>query len=437
MIAQITGPSQLAGSLDIASSKSEAHRALICAALAGERVRTEISCSSTAEDIIVTVDCLRALGAVIQDTSSGYEVWGIGDSANPSVDTPAVIHVRESGSTLRFLLPIIAALGLEVEIHATGRLPERPLDQLLDTLESHGAHYESRTFPLKASGKLSGGVYTLPGNVSSQYITGLLLAAPLLSSDLSIELTSVLESRGYLDLTIDIMKSFGVSVIKEDFDRWSRDLNPHTQQSNSLQDQHSETVEKYSISASQYYKSPGNFAVTPDHSSAAFWLGANELGAEIELPGIKQYSLQPDAAAREYFTRSVVDISRAPDLFPILAVVAAAKTGQTMFTNARRLRYKESDRLSAVACMLESFGVAVIEEEDKLTIPARKPRGEIPFTGARIDSHSDHRIAMAATIAATHASGITHILDAECVRKSYPAFFEDYQKLGGKVEFVE
>lgn len=422
MIARITGPATLSGTVTIASSKSEAHRALICAALCDATQMTEVVCASMAEDILVTVNCLRALGARVVESETGYEVWGMAGAMSPSPEGLAVLNVCESGSTLRFMLPIIAALGIEAEVHATGRIPERPLGDFLEALESGGARYESHTFPLKTSGTLKGGTFRLPGNVSSQYLTGLLLAAPLIQEELSIELTSPLESRGYLDLTIDIMRSFGVAV--------------HSSRGGRV----------FTVDADQRYESPATFAVALDHSSAAFWLGANALGADIAVAGSQSPSLQPDAMAKDYFGKEVIDVSQAPDLFPIVAVVAAAQQHETRFINAQRLRYKESDRLRAVALMLESFGVAVVETEDSLTIQANKARegcgrqspmqarGELPFTGARIDSHGDHRIAMAAAVAATRASGITEITQAESVQKSYPTFFEDYERLGGHVE---
>lgn len=419
MIARITGPAKLSGTVIIASSKSEAHRALICAALCSSDQTTRIVCSGEAQDILVTVECLRALGVGITELQSGYGVRGIvGTNIAGGHDTLS-INVHESGSTLRFLLPVIAALGLMVEVNAEGRIPDRPLEDLLDALESHGAEYESHAFPLQASGALKGGSFSMPGNVSSQYLTGLLLAAPLLDEDLSIELTSKLESRGYLDLTIEVMRRFGVTV---------------KQSETALEN--GEISKVFTVARGQRYLSPGAFTVEPDRSSAAFWLGANELGATIQLPGTESCSLQPDATIKDYFGKSAIDISHAPDLFPILAVVAAAQESETRFIKAQRLRYKESDRLNAVACMLTAFGREVVETEDSFIIPAADFGKLFPFTGAIIDSRGDHRIAMAAAIASTHASGVTEILQAESVSKSYPTFYEDFERLGGHIELI-
>ena len=392
MIQQIT-PSGLSGTIRAIPSKSAAHRLLICAALSGEP--TEIECQGTSKDIEATKACLAAMK---------------GDGKLPC---------GESGSTLRFLLPVVAALGLDAAFHMEGRLPQRPLYPLDEQLIAHGAVLSRpREDVLKVSGKLTPGDYTLPGNVSSQYISGLLFALPLLDAPSTLTVTGKIESAPYIEMTLDALRQFGIHV----------------------------TIENnvFRIPACRY-RSPGKAVVEGDWSNAAFWLCAGALGGPITMTGLKPDSLQGDKAIFDLlaafgaqtkqegdsYTVSAaplkaleIDAAAIPDLVPVLAVVAAAAEGTTRIYNAQRLRLKESDRIETVRKMLEALGASVEETADGLLIHGGKP-----LTGGTVDSCNDHRIAMAAAVASILCTGEVTVLGAEAVEKSYPNFWRDLQDL--------
>ena len=390
---QRIAPTILSGTIPAIPSKSAAHRLYICAALCGEP--TEIACQGTSKDIEATRACLAAMQ---------------GDCRLPC---------GESGSTLRFLLPVAAALGLEAEFHMEGRLPQRPLHPLDEQLQSHGAAL-TRPAPdiLRIFGQLTPGDYTLPGDVSSQYISGLLFALPLLDRPSTLTVTGKIESAPYIAMTLDALRQFGVHVTIEE--------------------------QVFHIPACGYH-SPGNAVVEGDWSNAAFWLCAGALGSAVTVTGLKPDSLQGDKAVfsllqafgadtvqqGDRFTVSPaplrgleIDAAAIPDLVPILSVVAAAATGTTRIYNAQRLRLKESDRIASVKAMLEGLGASVEETEDGLLIHGGKP-----LTGGTVDSCNDHRIAMAAAVASILCSGEVTILQAEAVEKSYPSFWGDFQSL--------
>ncbi|MBP3307429.1 MAG: 3-phosphoshikimate 1-carboxyvinyltransferase [Anaerotignum sp.] len=410
------------GQVRIISSKSDGHRSLIAAALAEEE--SVLFVDGWSDDLEATVRCLEGLGAEIYKEPSGIEVVPIPGN----LEKEAVLDCGESGSTLRFLLPVAAALGRHTIFDGKGRLPERPIGVLLEELAKHGCTVNSDKLPLELEGKLQAGVYTLPGNISSQFITGLLFALPLLEGDSEIVLTTAVESRGYIDMTLKTLKIFGVAV--------------------------EETENGWKIPGGQTFEGPRMRFTEGDWSNAAFWLTAGAIKGSIGCQGLDMESAQGDRAIvslLEEFgaeTKMIlnqitvtnkemkgirIDASQIPDLVPILCIAGAAAEGTTEITNAGRLRMKESDRLAVMAECLQKIGVEVEEREDGLVITGgcNPPEGEII-----IDSHNDHRIVMAMAIAAVSLGVDITIEHADAVNKSYPSFFAELTKLGGVVDVL-
>ncbi len=411
----ITAPPQ-GGVIAAIPSKSQAHRLLICAALAD--APTDIACSVTSQDIEATADCLRALGAGVERTEKGYHVIPI-DKACPN----PVLRCRESGSTLRFLLPITAALGTGGVFLMEGRLPDRPQEELLQVLERHGCRCSRQGNRLSLSGRLKAGEIAVRGDVSSQYVSGLLFALPLMEDSGVIELTCGLQSRPYVDMTVAAMERFGITAYE--------------------QNGRFRTQGKYS--------SPRTAAVEGDWSNAAFWLCAGALcDKAFTCTGLEEASPQGDRAVMALLRqmgasvcihsgeisvlrgelRGVeIDARDIPDLIPALSAVAATAQGETRIIGAERLRLKESDRLQAVARGLSALGADVEETDDGLHI-----QGKPKLAGGVMDACGDHRIAMMGAIAALGCTGPVTVLGAEAVEKSYPAFWEHYRRLGGVTE---
>lgn len=414
-------PAPLSGSIHAIPSKSAAHRAFICAALSDSP--SSIICETISKDIDATIKCLNALGADITDNIGIFNIKPLNKKSNLS---EMQLDCGESGSLLRFILPIVTALGKNAEIYAHGRLPERPLQPLTDVLVEHGAFIGS-SFPLKCSGKLESGNFRIAGNISSQFISGLLLASPLLGGDCRIELTTQLESKPYIDMTVAVMNAYGIQV------------------------EESENV--YFIKGGQHYTAPSRFKVEGDWSNAAFWLTCGALaGNGINCKNLSQSSLQGDKAISELLASfgaevraeknrvSVsphmldgieIDAADIPDLVPVLSVAACGVVGKTRIYNASRLRLKESDRLQAIVSVLGNLGADIVETDDGLII-----NGYGRLKGGRADAMNDHRIAMSLAVAAVICESEVIIDNAEAVDKSYPAFFNDYKKLGGKVSIV-
>jgi 3-phosphoshikimate 1-carboxyvinyltransferase len=395
-------PSPLSGEIAAIASKSQAHRLLICAALADKP--TTIACPTLSADITATADCLQALGAKIDYTDGIFSV-------TPITERPAhaTIDCGESGSTLRFLLPVVCALGVETTIVMHGRLPERPLSPLWEELVAHGAVLACPTADtLSVSGQLQAGTFTLAANVSSQFISGLLFALPLLGQASRIDLTGTMESGANLDMTLRALALFSVSAPAANGG--------------------------YDLPAGQRYVSPGRASVEGDWSNAAFWIVADRiLGGTLSITGLDPNSPQGDRAVEKISLRiaagsAVVDCREIPDLVPVLAVLASLSPGQTQFINAQRLRIKESDRLATTAALLTGLGATVEELPEGLIVT-----GKTRLVGGTVDSANDHRIAMSAAIAALGCTEPVVILGAQAVNKSYPAFWADYQRLGGHV----
>lgn len=391
---RIVYPGRLEGSVRVPPSKSAAHRALIAAALSdGPCV---ILLPALNRDIEATIACLSALGAAFEWSGASCRVTPVS-----RVPAGATLDCGESGSTLRFLLPVACALGADARFVGHGRLPERPNAVLADALRSHGAGIDSDRLPMRAQGPILPGTYELPGNVSSQYVTGLLFALPLLDGDSEIALTSRLESAAYVDMTLGALARFGIRV---------------------------EATERgWRVPGGQRYHAPGKLEIEGDWSAAAFWLAANRMGSRIALEGLSDRTAQGDRAILELLGKPEIDASGVPDLVPILAATAATLPQRTVITGAARLRLKESDRLAATANLINCLGGQCAVTEDGLVID-----GGRPLHGGRVDGCNDHRIVMSAAILALSASGPVTIMDAGAVEKSYPDFFDDFIRLGGK-----
>ena len=410
----IVSPAQ-AGRVSAIASKSVLHRALIAASLCDEP--TELRFRGSSEDILATASCLSAFGAEILPIESGYLV------SRGKVPPEATADAGESGSTLRFLIPVSAVLGIDATFVGRGRLGERPIAPLTETLLAHGTEISGKGLPLRVRGIPRAGRYELPGNISSQFVSGLMLALPILGEASTVALTTRLESVAYVDVTRAVLSAFGVSWQSIDGE--------------------------YRLAQGARYRSPGQYTVEGDWSNAAFHLVAGAIGGQISVSGLSLDSLQADraildalrlaGASPELRDREIrvarperlsafdFDVSDCPDLFPILAVLMAACDGKSRLYGGARLRHKESDRISSTLALLRALGADAEETEDGLLV-----RGGKRLAGGRVDGAGDHRIVMAASVARALCKGETVISGAEAVSKSYPAFFEDYASLKGE-----
>ena len=402
-------------------SKSFAHRLLICSALAD--FDTYIECGETSDDIDATVECLESLGACIRYDGTGFEVSPVPLALS---DEKIMQNCGESGSTLRFMLPVCCALGVPAEFVMRGRLPERPMSPLLEQLASHGCVTSKSAGSLHCRGMLKSGAYELPGNISSQFISGLLFALPLLYGNSVIGVEGRESSMPYINMTLDALGSFGIRIERE--------------------------YGSYRINGGQQYSTPGTVGVEGDWSNAAFWLCAGAIGAGgVTCTGLNLDSYQGDkdiAQLLERFGADLVygndsvtvtpaklhgiriDAGDTPDLVPALSIAAAVAEGETVIYNAGRLKIKESDRLTAVMETLRGLGADITVTPDGLKI-----RGKNALNGGAVASFGDHRIAMMAAIASTVCKNPVTICNAGAVTKSYPGFFRDFESLGGRVVF--
>ncbi len=388
-------PKKLCGEVFAISSKSFAHRMIIAAALADKE--TKINLNIYSEDIDATISCIKALGAEVKKEKNYVLFYPVKKSLKD-----VVLDCNESGSTARFLLPVAAAVSDSFKMVGKGRLPERPLLPLVSEMTKNGVTTDSDRLPMTVWGRLKPGRYEIAGDISSQYITGLLMALPLLEEKSEIVLTSPLESAAYVDITLDVLSQFGVKIEK--------------------------TKNGYEVFASKY-TSPGEISVEGDWSNAAFWVVADRICGNIKIDGLNMESLQGDMGILTEVGKDIIDANQIPDLVPILAVAACAKKGRTQIINAQRLRIKESDRLKAVCQTLASLGAEILETDDGLII-----NGNGKLKGGECDSFNDHRIVMSGAIASCLCEDAVTIRNAQAVNKSYPTFFEDFKKLGGCIE---
>lgn len=390
----------LNGTVTAPPSKSAAHRALICSFLAG---------GGSVSPIINSKD--------MQATTGVIDALKRGDST---------LNCIESGSTLRFMIPVAASLGKNVTFTGEGRLPERPVGEYLEILPKHNVKVESNGFlPLSISGKLTNGTYEAAGDVSSQYITGLLLALANVDGDSAVILTTKLQSKPYVDMTVKVMADYGVYVKETEFG--------------------------YLIHGNQQFKKL-DYTVEGDWSQAAFFLVAGAIGGNITVNGLDMNSTQGDKEIVNVIRNfggnitvddneircfggelkgTEIDASDIPDLVPIIAVLAAFAKGKTVIKGAERLRYKESDRIESVVQNLKLLGAQVQETTDGMIINGGKK-----LNSAKLKGFNDHRIVMAFSVAGLYIDGTVEIDDAESINKSYPSFFEDYNRLGGKADVL-
>ncbi|MCR4616348.1 MAG: 3-phosphoshikimate 1-carboxyvinyltransferase [Clostridiales bacterium] len=413
-------PGTLKGTVPSITSKSDLHRILICAALADRETKIYVN-RGISDDITATTECLNALGADIRIGGDVIIVKPISDKRQD-----AHLNCRESGSTLRFLLPVASVAADCFTVTGEGRLPERPLDTLMDVMESHGCEFSSRKLPLSSKGVLTPGTYSLRGDVSSQYISGLLFALPLLDGDSEIVLTSQLQSKRYVDMTTSTLARFGVKIAITNYG--------------------------YFIEGGQKYVSPTEIKAEGDWSNSAFWLCAGALGNQFSCTGLDMDSNQGDMKILQILfdmgadinctgnsvtvkhkpLHSVeVSVSDIPDLVPVLAVVMSVAEGRSVIKDAGRLRLKESDRLHSVTSSLNAIGAKITECADGLEIVGVKK-----LAGGIADSFNDHRIAMALAVASTVCENKLTVTNAQAVKKSYPEFFEDFNKSGGKAHVI-
>lgn len=419
-------PHDLFGTVEAIPSKSYAHRALICASFANGT--TNITCPHISEDIQVTVECLKALGATIAKTKQGFRVVPVKEQNCPQ---SVQLNCKESGTTLRFMLPLLGALNIKAAISVEGRLFSRPLEPLISELSAHGMSFSWQDKKiLEVSGQLNGGLFKLPGDISSQFISGLLLSLPLLNHSSTIQITGSIQSKDYVTITEKVIRDFGVTA---PFDAESVIY----------------TVE------SQHYDCPGVYSIEGDWSNAAPWLVSGAIGQGVEVTGLSMQSVQGDrailaalslvgarvsrhqqsaASMMEHLRPFTISVSEICDLAPVLAALAAFIPGTSKLTDVQRLRLKESDRVQSICDTLKAFGVTVQLSEDQAALIITG--GKQPIS-CIVDSCNDHRIVMMASILASYATGPVIITHAEAINKSYPLFFEHFKQLGGIYHSME
>ena len=419
-------PSDLEGTTQAISSKSMLHRLLICSAFCSHA--TNIISNNHSDDVLATIDCLKKLGAQITTTQTGFRVVPIPhDTDLPHVYKPSenqLLHAGKSGTTLRFMTAILSALDAVNSIDADAQLQARPMKELIDELQAHGAQIDSDSYPLTISGPCVPGRYELPGNISSQYVSALLLAAPLIDGVTEVVVQKPFESKAYTDLTIEAMGMFGVDV----------------------QISQTDTSYVYTVS-NQNYTTKGQVVCEGDWSQASVWLALGSLSEDpVGVEGLNMHSVQPDRAIlgalsimgarvlrrpnevyvkKENLRPLNIDCSECPDLTPAIALMCANIPGTSRLYGLERLKYKESNRIDAISYTLESFGINCTKDETSLTIQG----GDIHAPNHVLDPHDDHRICMLQVLLATKADGVCAIDNCECVTKSYPEFFEIMQQL--------
>lgn len=413
-------PEMLKGKVVVPPSKSVAHRAIISAGLSGDACKIENV--SMSRDIEATLGCIKSFGALFEYNEDKKTIEFFENESLFGGEGQLSLNCEESGSTLRFLMPVALLSGREVVMNGKGRLMQRPQKPYFDLFDKIGVEYELSGDSLRLKGKLTAGEFQLSGNVSSQFISGLLFALPLLDGDSIIEITTEMESKSYVDLTLETLSDFGIKIVNEDYKR-------------------------FIVAGNQKYNGK-NYRVEGDYSQAAFFLVAGAIGCDIDVYGLKENSLQGDrkildilkdtgakieklsnggikAVMTEEMKGLTIDARDIPDLVPILALLCAFCRGKSKIINAGRLRMKESDRLTSTASELAKLGADIREGEDYLEI-----FGKQTLCGEMVSAWNDHRIAMMLAIAACRCEGAVSIEGAnDAVKKSYPDFFEVYDSL--------
>ena len=414
---------KLEGIVTVPPSKSMAHRAVICASLA--KGKSIISNLDLSDDIIATINAMKMLGANIKEL--GNKTFSIdGSNIFKNKEKDIVIDCNESGSTLRFLVPLSIAEDNKVKFIGRGNLGKRPLNIFYEIFDNQGIEYsyQKDILNLDINGKLKGGTFNVEGNISSQFISGLMFTLPLLKEDSKIVITTELESKGYLDLTLSMLNSFGIKIINNDY-------------------------KEFIIKGNQEYKA-FDYEVEGDYSQAAFYLSAGAIGNKVNIKNLDLYSLQGDKEVISILEdlgnrlvienknisikscgdeEAIIDAKNCPDVIPVITVVAALTKGTSRIINAGRLRIKECDRLHAITTELNKLGAKITELEDGLII-----EGVETLKGGEVSSYDDHRIAMSLAIASTRCEDDLILENPLCVSKSYPHFWEDFKMLGGEID---
>ena len=411
-------PCDIKGEVGAIASKSYAHRAIICAALADKK--TSLYIGETSKDIDATLSCIKAMGAEVIYEDKTYHITPITKTEK------CILNATESGSTLRFLIPVAASLGINAEFRGSGRLPERPMLPIINLLKEKGIIFSGDFLPFEINGKLSSGEYKIAGNISSQFISGLMFALSHLSGESNINLTSKLESRAYVDMTIDVLSKFGAEI--------------------------KETSSGYNIKGKGVLTSPEEYKVEGDWSNAAFFIVGGALSGDVSLNGLDINSKQSDKKILDILKLAGADISiqnnkihikksmlspfsfdfsECPDIFPIAAILACGAEGKTILSGAKRLRIKESDRILSTKELITNLGGYAEDTEDSLII-----HGKGFLKGGEASSFNDHRIAMSAIIAALICKDKVILNGAEAINKSYPDFISHFESLGGKTNVI-
>lgn len=415
-------PTKVNGDIMVPPSKSFAHRAIICAALS--EGKSKIGNIDYSVDINSTIDLMRAMGAEIETKEDNVIVNGF-DKVNL---TEEVLNCNESGSTIRFLIPVAITQPNKVTFTGKGKLITRPQTVYYNIFDKQGIKYETTDghLPLTIDGVLKSGKFEIPGDISSQFISGLLFSLPKLEGNSEININGVFESKSYVDLTLDMLKRFGIEIeVSEN---------------------------QFKVKGNQTYKN-NNYNVEGDFSQAAFWIVAGLIGEKVVLKGMNKDSLQGDKAVLDIVERmggkldikddeivvypsktkgTVIDVSQCPDIGPILAVLGSLSEGETRIINAARLRIKECDRITATVSELSKLGADIREEGDSIII-----QGKPMLKGTVTDSWNDHRIAMSMAVASIRCEGEVTVNNSTCVKKSYPGFWKDFAKMGGNVDEYE
>jgi 3-phosphoshikimate 1-carboxyvinyltransferase len=420
MRCKVSAKNGLTGTITIPASKSYAHRILIASAVSDTPIR--VFGILKGDDITSTINCLTVLGAKFEKISD-IEILVTPITKLP--DKKVLLNAGESGSTLRFLLPLVASLGVNTTFIGEGRLAKRPIDELLNVLIEHGITASNSKLPLNIKDTLSGGTYKINGSISSQYITGLLLALPLVKEDSIVEVEESIVSANYIDITLYVLELYGIKIRKEG--------------------------NKFYISGNQKYQAVKTINVESDWSSACFFAAGGVLSGDITLLGLNNKSLQGDSIvidllskmnANITYTDSGITFTKSkltaiefsakdcPDIVPIMSIVCANAKGITKIKDIERLRIKESNRLEAIIEMLTLFGIKTEYSTNLLTIYGGK------ITGADISGYNDHRMVMSEAISVCSKKSSVTIEGAEAINKSYPSFFEEFKFLGGEVEIV-
>ncbi len=404
-------PKKLYGRINAISSKSYAHRIVISAALCREE--TEVEMNYISDDIRATFAAIESLGAVVENTGVGIKIIPIGQDnvrilefKNKSKNL--FVNCKECGTTARFILPLMTTFSSNGNLIGEGSLNSRPFEQLCNSMERNGVKFDQYKLPIKYTGCIQPGEYEIDGGESSQYFSSLMIALPLLNDDSLIKSTSPIGSKGYIDITIDVLSKFGIRI----------------------EEKNKQQSYIYDVVGNQEYVSPKKIKVEGDWTNASYW---NSIGVDVE--GLDEDSLQQDKMFSKVRDLKEIDATNIPDIVPTLAVYATQKEYNTKICNVGRLRHKESDRINSIFHMIKSLGgdIEILKEHTGISILI-KPK---PLIGGIVNSYNDHRIVMATSIASTFCKDDVVILSAEAVNKSYGTFFEDFESLGGEIEFFE